>query len=544
MSKESQIKDQKNSTGWLLLKYVVKGYERKFVIALIASVLSNVFVTALSPIFIKYLFDEGIIRGDFKFFIFMSVTSVLVFTFWRIWGYYNRLYIQKLKVEISEQLCTRLTSKYYEIPYNEILRRDSGYFVSRIYDEATSTCHPTIDTFISLFSTIVTLIVALAIALTMSWRASLTLFVSFPLIYLVTLKYGSRIKNLSKDEKEKEAVLKGIIIRSVNSFKFVRIFSLKSSILKNIRKHYNNYATATITRFSNATKYDTINGALMSYTETIAIVGTGYEILVGRMTFGTFMGFMQTYWGVIGAVKTLFGLFPEISRLIGSVERLMEFEEMICERTNIIESDYLKLNQISFSYNQKTILENVSLNPENGERILVVGPNGSGKSTLAHIISGILSPTKGEVFTFPLSRVSAIIYPSEFIPGSVADNFSFINSESEKSRFEQICLKFKFQAELEKDPAEFSAGQRKKLEIMMGLVKDADIYIFDEPLAGIDVESKEIVMKEIFNHTKGKILIVVLHGDEQFHHKFDREINLNSSKKFYKRIEKSEVMAV
>ncbi|MCD9189246.1 MAG: ABC transporter ATP-binding protein/permease [Pyrinomonadaceae bacterium] len=538
-------KTPKISTNWLgSLKYVVKGNEGKFALVLISSVLANAFVMAFSPFVMKFIFDEGIIRGDFRSFIILAVVSVLVFTLWRIWVYLNRLYVQKLKVEISGQISKRLISKYYEISYNEVSRNDSGYFVSRIYDEAASTCHPTIDTFISLFSSIATLIVATFVVLAMSWRASLSIVAAFPLIYLVTRTYANKIKNLSKDENEKQAVLKGVITKSVNSFKFVNVFNLKSTVLEKIGGYYDKYAEATILRFRSASKYETINGTLMSYTETIATIGAGYEILVGRMTFGSFMGFMQAYWGVIGSVRGLFGLIPELSRLTGAVERLMEFEQNPSERNNITESDSLQLNQMSFSYGLKSVLENITINPAKSEKILVIGSNGSGKSTFAHIVSGFLSPTEGKAKTFPLSRISAVIYPSEFIPGTVRDNFSFIDSASEKFRFNEIGAKFNLLSKLDKDPSELSAGQRKKLEIMMGLVKESDLYIFDEPLAGIDVESKERIMSEIFKYTKGKILIVVMHGDEQFHHHFDSEINLNKDKVFYRKLENRKLAKV
>lgn len=64
----------------------------------------------------------------------------------------------------------------------------------------------------------------------------------------------------------------------------------------------------------------------------------------------------------------------------------------------------------------------------------------------------------------------------------------------------------------------------------MVLVKEAGIYIFDEPLAGIDIGSKEKVMSAIFKHTEDKILIVIMHGDEKFHISFDRKIDLEESK--------------
>ena len=62
----------------------------------------------------------------------------------------------------------------------------------------------------------------------------------------------------------------------------------------------------------------------------------------------------------------------------------------------------------------------------------------------------------------------------------------------------------------------------------MGLVKDADVYVIDEPLAGVDIGSKDKVIGEIFRHTEGKTVVVIMHGDGQFHQMFDRVVDLEA----------------
>lgn len=64
----------------------------------------------------------------------------------------------------------------------------------------------------------------------------------------------------------------------------------------------------------------------------------------------------------------------------------------------------------------------------------------------------------------------------------------------------------------------------------MGLVKESSVYIFDEPLAGIDADSKHKVMSEIFRYTSGKLLIVIMHGGENFHSSFDQKIDLEEAR--------------
>ena len=116
-------------------------------------------------------------------------------------------------------------------------------------------------------------------------------------------------------------------------------------MLEKIEDTFDNYAAAFTQRFRVGTRYEALNGTLMSYAETLAIIGAGYEMLVGRMSFGGYMAFMTSYWIVIGSIRGLFGLVPEISRLIGGVERLKEFETLQNQERRINFSDEVVLRK-------------------------------------------------------------------------------------------------------------------------------------------------------------------------------------------------------
>jgi ATP-binding cassette subfamily B protein len=145
---------------------------------------------------------------------------------------------------------------------------------------------------------------------------------------------------------------------------------------------------------------------------------------------------------------------------------------------------------------------------------------------LAHLIAGLLQPKAGSATTFPIDRISAVIYPCDFIPGTVRDNISFASATRDDEAFKRLACDLRLEDYLDKDPSELSAGQRKRLEVLITLLKGAEIYVFDEPLAGVDVESKGTVMRRIFTYTKGKTLIIIMHGDAEFHSFFDRVIHL------------------
>lgn len=243
----------------------------------------------------------------------------------------------------------------------------------------------------------------------------------------------------------------------------------------------------------------------------------------------------RTFWAVIGAVRGGFNRIPELSRAAGMVERLQEFEGLQETLPGVHFGDRVQLQQVSFAFGGNPVFTNLNLEPALGERILVLGANGTGKSTLAHLLCGLLQPGSGSAATLPLERISAIIQPYDFIPGTVRDNVEHATAvSSPPQRILELAQCLGIVDSLDKNPSELSAGQRKRLEILMVLLKPADLYVLDEPLAGIDVESKNEIMQAVFETTHSKTLLVILHGDEQFHSRFDRVLDLTElSTSFY-----------
>lgn len=512
-------------TEWLdTLSYIIRGHRARFALCLLFGLLSNMFVAAANPLALKYLFDEGIIRGDFRLFVLLSLAFLALFTAWRIAVYFYRIFAQNLKNTVFSSLSLRMLGKYYRIPYHEVIRRDRGYFLSRIYDEVLQTAPLVMDTTFALSNMFVTLVTALVVALSISLRATLTVFVVVPVVYYLSRKYGSKIRKESVAEKEEEAKVRGVLERAVGSYKTARIFGLERHASQKFGDQVDSFVSAFAARFKSSTRYEATSGIFMSYVESIAIVSAGYEILVGRMTFGGFMGFMSAFWGVMGAVRGIFGRIPDLSRASGMAERLQEFEGIEESLTGIEHADTVRLDRVTFAYDRQDVLSELALSLEAGERIVVLGPNGCGKSTLAHLVAGLLQPATGATTTLPIDRVSAILPPYEFVPGTARENLAFAAADSE--RMERLTHALGIPDLLDMDPSQYSAGQRKRLEILMVLAKPADLYILDEPLAGIDVASKLSIMDAIFEATKGRMLLLIMHGDSEFHGQFDRIVDL------------------
>jgi len=193
----------------------------------------------------------------------------------------------------------------------------------------------------------------------------------------------------------------------------------------------------------------------------------------------------------------------------------------------------LEIKNISYSYKDKLVLDDVSFNVRNGEFVGIIGPNGSGKSTLIKIIVGILKPFKGEVLVFGEDIAD---FKKKYMLGYVAQHVSYFNQGFPATVYEVVSLglickkRFKRIAKDEVPKIDeaiekvglssfknvnlnkLSLGQRQRVFIARALVTNPKMFILDEPTVGVDLNSVRSffdLLKEL--QTQGCTIILVTH---------------------------------
>lgn len=202
----------------------------------------------------------------------------------------------------------------------------------------------------------------------------------------------------------------------------------------------------------------------------------------------------------------------------------------------------ISFKNFSFKYNNvvdKT-LKNIDVTINKGEKVLIVGPSGSGKSTLSHCINGLIpfsysGEIEGELtidnvkpYEESLSDVSKKVgtimqdQDSQFIGLSVGEDVSF-NFENDAVPVDEMKVKVVNALELvnmvdfiNHSPYELSGGQKQRVSLAGVLGSDAEVLLFDEPLANLDPASGKEIMELINNiHKKtNKTIIIVEHRIE------------------------------
>ncbi|MBK6087230.1 Lsa family ABC-F type ribosomal protection protein [Ruminococcus difficilis] len=174
------------------------------------------------------------------------------------------------------------------------------------------------------------------------------------------------------------------------------------------------------------------------------------------------------------------------SALLKNIETIASLK--ICPL--IYHSDILlRASNLSICYGQNIVCDNVSFEIRQGDRIALDGKNGSGKSSLLKLIVGETIVHSGELSVGTQLIISYVPQDTSHLRGLLSDYAR--NCEIDESLFKSILRKLGFErVQFEKDIADFSGGQKKKVLIARSLCEQAHLYVWDEPLNFIDVYSR------------------------------------------------------
>jgi ABC-type multidrug transport system fused ATPase/permease subunit len=500
--------------------------ERRLLVYVVAVTLLGAAATGVGdPLSFKLLIDS-LTRRDPRFFMLLAGCLLVLYSLLRLLTYVSDLCAEKLRNRLCRELTMRLALRFYDLPYHRVSAHERGYFISRLYDEPLKVTEA-VNLALQLVGSAAICLFAACVCLALSWQVSVIVSIVVPIFITLANHFAAKIRQTSLDESEAEATLREGLGRAVESYKSVRLFGLHSQVARTLDTLLRRSLAVSYLRLRHSARFKGLSGGFLSCAETAVLVGAGFQVLRGALSVGGLFAFVSAYWRVVNSFHSLVGLIPSYTRLAAQLERIREIDAVAEQPRGNTVLRRLSVRDLAFSYRERPVLEGFNFDWGSGERVLLIGPNGSGKSTLAHILTGFLDVSHGDAALPGLARVSALLTPFGFIPGNLRENLADERlSAGRRLLLHRLVARFGLASALDRDPLSLSEGEKKKAQVMMTLLKEADFYLFDEPLASVDAQSKDAIMDAIFSVTEGRNLLVILHGDDQYRRRFDRVIDL------------------
>ena len=259
-----------------------------------------------------------------------------------------------------------------------------------------------------------------------------------------------------------------------------------------------------------------------------------------RIDAPTFIFYMVILYSIINPLKEFSKAGYNIPRGLASLERIdkiMNAENPIKEPANPVKIDTLKdkieLKNISFSYDTREVLHDVSLEIPKGKTIALVGQSGSGKSTLVDLIPRYHDVQQGEVLIDGVNIKDFRVHDLRSIIGNVNQeailfNDTFFNNIAfgcENATMEQVveaakianahefimATEFGYDTNIGDRGGRLSGGQRQRVSIARAVLKNPPVLILDEATSALDTESERLVQDALEHLMKNRTTIAIAH---------------------------------
>ncbi|MBB2484693.1 NHLP family bacteriocin export ABC transporter peptidase/permease/ATPase subunit [Mitsuaria sp. WAJ17] len=282
---------------------------------------------------------------------------------------------------------------------------------------------------------------------------------------------------------------------------------------------------------------------LLSLLNATAILGIGgLRVMSGEMSMGSLVAFQMLVASFMGPINTLVSLGAKLQSFHGDVKRLDDAldapidtgpddDSEVTDGTRL--SGALELRQLTFGFSrmEPPLLENFNLQLKPGQRVALVGPSGCGKSTIAKLVAGLHQPWQGEILLDRIPRsavprhqllnsVAVVDQDISLFSGTVRDNLTLWDRTVPDSVMIQAARDAQihdfissrpggYQSLVSEGGANFSGGQRQRLEIARALSTNPRLLILDEATSALDPLTERLVEQSI--RRRGCSCLVIAH---------------------------------
>ena len=282
----------------------------------------------------------------------------------------------------------------------------------------------------------------------------------------------------------------------------------------------------------------------LSYAALIIALGLAFilttdKIIAERLSPGDY-AVLAGFFLLLGTNARLAGKYwIELQRNVAAVRRVFFFIDYTTELHDqsaplpTIKKS-VELEHVGFAYPDGTqVLRDISLSLPLGELVAIVGPTGAGKTTLAYMLPGYIKASRGKIRFDDMDltdvgvdeirkQVTYVFQEHMLLSESIRDNLLLANPEATQAQMLEACRIAGAMDFIEQMPDgidsiigrggdTLSVGQKQRLSIARGIVRDTPVLVLDEPTAALDPKTENALVEALRNTAKGRLVVVIAH---------------------------------
>ena len=491
--------------------------------------------------YLNYFVTLKKVDGNNDVLIFMVGLIVITFLLKNIFNYLSMFFITYLRNGVVKNIRNDIYKSIIKLSLSYYSEKKRGDIVARISSDVQELDH----SFLSIFELIVKdplmVLFTLLSMFLISPKLSIFVIVFIPICVFVISLVGKSLRRKSLKVQKEQGQFISLVDETLSGMKILKIFNAEEKF----QKKFTN-STIRFYKFSNSVlNRKNLASPLSEFLGITAIAGVlwvgGMMVLKeNSLDASAFIVYLGLAYNILTPAKSLSRATYKVKKATAAAERIFDVidnDTIISENKNAIEINSfdhnIEIKNISFSYENDVVINNLNLTIPKGSSVALVGQSGSGKSTLANLICRFYDTQKGEICfdntdiknlkKESLRKMIGLVTQDSILFNDTIKNNLLIAKEDATNDEIINCLKvanaWEFVKKLPKkidtnigdSGNKLSGGQKQRLSIARAVLKNPPILVLDEATSALDSESEKLVQTALNNLMKDKTSIVIAH---------------------------------
>ena len=454
-------------------------------------------------------------------------------------GAYESVFIRNGVVkDMREQIYRKILK--LALPFFSEERK--GDIISRITGDVTEVENSIMSSLDMFLKNPIIIMVLLLSMLIMSPSLTLFIFLVLPVAGFIIGRVGKSLKKVSRQGQDKMGMILTVVEETLGGLRIIKAFNAEKKMDARFYSELHDYKSI-MNRLMRRRELAHPLSELLGTIVIIIVVWYGGTLVLsndGELTGPEFIAYIAIFYQIINPAKAFTTALYSIQKGLASMDRIDKIllaDVTIPEATNAVPIKTLVNNieyrNISFSYDEKTVLNNISLQIPKGKTVALVGQSGSGKTTFVDLLPRFYDVNEGGIFIDNIDIRHMKLHALRDLMGnvnqeailfndSIYNNIAFgventtmvdVIAAAKVANAHDFIIEMEhgYDSRIGDRGSKLSGGQRQRLSIARAILKNPPILILDEATSALDTESERLVQDALENLMKNRTSIVIAH---------------------------------
>lgn len=473
---------------------------------------------------------------------FVCITIVISVFLSNVFRYISQRIMENLRIHTLLNLRKAVFNNVMDLHLGYFSNERKGDIISKVSSDVQVVQFSVTGTLQVVFKEPFQLIAYVAYLFYISYQLTLFALLVIPVSAFIISKIVKNLKQQATASQESYGNMISYLDEALSGIKIIKAFNA-TEYIKNKFGAENNYYSGIIRSMARKQQLASPVSEFLGVSMVAGIVLYGGSLIIhntSALNAAEFISYIAVFSQVMRPAKAISDSFSNIHSGISAGERVLD---LIDEKPEIKDtpdavfintfSDSIQLENVSFAYNEKTVLKEVSLTIPKGKNIALVGPSGGGKSTLMDLLPRFIEPSKGKILidgkdiqhlqTDSVRALMGVVNQESILfNDTIFNNIAFAKPDATQAEVEAAArianahdfilqTENGYQTNIGDRGSKLSGGQKQRINIARAVLSNPPIMLLDEATSALDTESEKLVQDALNNLTKNRTSLIIAH---------------------------------